>query len=107
VVFWLLGFFMGIEFNNKRLWRHLRAQSTRKRRTSYRELSLTAIHNWLGMLHEERWWLYTMTIGATGHAINGQNNGWPKDVCFAFTENPMMDGLLRNHWAEFELSLMP
>lgn len=32
------------------------------------ELAITAVHNWLGLAPEERWWLYTMTNAATGHA---------------------------------------
>jgi hypothetical protein len=48
----------------------------------------TAIRNWQGLAPEERWWLYTMTNAATGHAINGRNKGWRKAVRFALTENP-------------------
>ena len=70
------------------------------------ELSIAAVHNWLGLVPEERWWLYTMTNAATGHAINGRNKGWRKAVRFALTENPVMEGVLRNRKAEFELSLM-
>jgi len=49
----------------------------------------TAIANWLGLACEERWWLYTMTAAATGHALNGQGKGWRKAVRFALTENPV------------------
>jgi len=70
------------------------------------ELSVAAVHNWLGLVPEERWWLYTMTNAATGHAVNGRNKGWRKAVRFALTENPVMEGVLRNRKAEFELSLM-
>jgi Protein of unknown function (DUF3780) len=49
----------------------------------------SAIQNWLGLRPEERWWLYTMTNGATGHAISGRNKGWRKAVRFALTENPV------------------
>ena len=48
-----------------------------------------AVQNWLGLRPEERWWLYTMTNGATGHAITGRNKGWRKAVRFALTENPV------------------
>jgi len=48
-----------------------------------------AIRNWLGLAPEERWWLFTMTNAATGHAINGQNKGWRKAVRYALTENPV------------------
>lgn len=48
-----------------------------------------AIQNWLGLNPEERWWLYTMTNAATGHAIRGKNKGWRKAVRYALTENPV------------------
>lgn len=48
-----------------------------------------AIANWLGLACEERWWLYTMTAAASGHALNGQGKGWRKAVRFALTENPV------------------
>ena len=49
----------------------------------------TAIRNWLGLAPEERWWLFTMTNAATGHALHGRNRGWRKAVRFALTENPV------------------
>lgn len=52
-------------------------------------LTDTAIKNWLGLRPEERWWLFTMTNAATGHAINGKNTGWRKALRFALTENPI------------------
>lgn len=48
-----------------------------------------AIKNWLGLVPEERWWLFTMTNAATGHAISGRNIGWRKAVRYALTENPV------------------
>lgn len=48
-----------------------------------------AIKNWLGLAPEERWWLFTMTNAATGHAVNGRNKGWRKAVRYALTENPI------------------
>jgi hypothetical protein len=48
----------------------------------------TALANWLGLQPEERWWLYTQTAAASGHAINGRNIGWRKAVRYALTENP-------------------
>ena len=51
----------------------------------------TAIRNWLGLTPEERWWLFTMTNAATGHAITGRGKGWRKAVRFALTENPVSD----------------
>jgi hypothetical protein len=52
----------------------------------------TAIRNWLGLAPEERWWLFTMTNAATGHAITGRGKGWRKAVRFALTENPVAVG---------------
>ena len=49
----------------------------------------TAIKNWLGLAPEERWWLFTMTNAATGHALHGRGKGWRKAVRFALTENPV------------------
>lgn len=51
----------------------------------------TAIRNWLGLVPEERWWLFTMTNASTGHAINGKGKGWRKAVRFALTENPISE----------------
>lgn len=65
----------------------------------------TAIRNWLGLAPEERWWLYTMTNAATGHATKDRNRGWRKAVRFALTENPVMESVLRNRRSEFELTL--
>ncbi|MGI0479152.1 DUF3780 domain-containing protein [Geminocystis sp. CENA526] len=48
-----------------------------------------AIKNWLGLKPEERWWLFTMTNAATGHAITGRNKGWRKAIRYALTENPI------------------
>lgn len=48
-----------------------------------------AIRNWLGLTPEERWWLFTMTNAATGHAIEGRNKGWRKAVRYVLTENPV------------------
>lgn len=55
----------------------------------------TAIQNWLGLKPEERWWLYTMTNAATGHAIYDRNIGWRKAVRYALTENPV-SGIQKN-----------
>jgi hypothetical protein len=51
----------------------------------------TAVKNWRGFAPEERWWLYTMTNAATGHAIRGRNKGWRKAVRYALTENPVSE----------------
>lgn len=50
-----------------------------------------AIKNWQGLMPEERWWLYTMTNAATGHAVHGRNKGWRKAVRYALTENPVSE----------------
>lgn len=54
-------------------------------------LTPTAIRNWLGLAPEERWWLYTMTCAATGHAIQGRGRGWRRAVRYALTDNPVTD----------------
>lgn len=54
-------------------------------------LTPAAVKNWLGLVPEERWWLYTMTSAATGHALQGRNKGWRKAVRYALTENPVTD----------------
>ena len=48
-----------------------------------------AVANWLGLLPEERWWLFTMTNAATGQALRGKNTGWRAAVRFALCENPV------------------
>ena len=48
-----------------------------------------AVKNWLGLAPEERWWLFTMTNAATGHALHGRGKGWRKAVRYALTENPV------------------
>jgi hypothetical protein len=50
-----------------------------------------AIRNWQGLTPEERWWLFTMTNAATGHAITGRGKGWRKAVRYALSENPVSD----------------
>ncbi len=49
----------------------------------------SAVANWLGLLPEERWWLYTMTNAATGQALRGRNTGWRTAVRFALCNNPI------------------
>ncbi|PSQ99340.1 MAG: hypothetical protein BRD48_04380 [Bacteroidetes bacterium QS_9_68_14] len=45
--------------------------------------------NWWGLSSEERWWLFTMTNAATGHAQHGRDRGWRVAVRYALTENPL------------------
>ncbi|MBA2492459.1 MAG: DUF3780 domain-containing protein [Gammaproteobacteria bacterium] len=54
-------------------------------------LIATAIKNWQGLVPEERWWLFTMTAAATGHAVHGRGHGWRKAIRYALTENPVTD----------------
>jgi len=63
----------------------------------------TAVRNWLGLVPEERWWLFTMTNASTGHAVNGRGKGWRKAVRFALTENPVSDVVLKRRRDEFSL----
>jgi hypothetical protein len=62
-----------------------------------------AVRNWLGLVPEERWWLYTMTNAATGHALKGRGKGWRKALRYALTENPVSEGIMQRRLAEFEL----
>ncbi len=62
-----------------------------------------AIKNWLGLAPEERWWLFTMTNAATGHALTGRNKGWRKAVRFALTENPVSGDLIPSQRVETPL----
>lgn len=64
-----------------------------------------AVRNWLGLSPEERWWLFTMTNAATGHALKGKNKGWRKAVRFALTENPIADSVIKKRNSDFELPL--
>lgn len=64
-----------------------------------------AVKNWLGLSPEERWWLYTMTNAATGHALKGRGRGWRKAVRYALTENPIADSVIRKRSSDFELTL--
>jgi len=48
-----------------------------------------AIRNWLGLSHEERWWLFTMTNASTGGLYD--KKGWRKALRYALTENPIME----------------
>ena len=59
-----------------------------------------AIRNWQGLAPEERWWLYTMTNAATGHALTGRGRGWRKAIRFALTET-RVGGETDRHREEF------
>jgi hypothetical protein len=67
----------------------------------------TAVRNWMGLVPEERWWLYTMTNAATGHALKGRGRGWRKALRYALTENPVSEGLIQQRLAAFELTPTP
>ena len=64
----------------------------------------TAIRNWLGLAQEERWWLYSMTNAATGHAASGRNKGWRKAIRYALTENPILETQRKFDDSMFRLS---
>lgn len=57
-------------------------------------LTRTAIANWHGLSPEERWWMYTMTAAATGHATTGKGLGWRRAVRYALTENPVTNRVM-------------
>lgn len=50
-----------------------------------------AVHNWLALRPEERWWLYTMTNAGTGHPENGRGRGWRRALRYALAESPVAD----------------
>ena len=43
----------------------------------------------LGLVPEERWWLYTMTAAQTAHYAK-HNVGWRRAIRYALTENPVV-----------------
>ena len=49
----------------------------------------TAIKNWLGLLPEERWWLYTMTNASCGQP--NDDFGWRRALMYALCENPIIE----------------
>ena len=51
-----------------------------------------AVQNWLGLMPEERWWLYSMTSAATGKALEDRGRGWRRAVRYALCENPVTPG---------------
>jgi len=48
---------------------------------------ISAILNWRGLSHEERWWLFTMANSIGGGAHDSER-GWRKAISFALCENP-------------------
>jgi hypothetical protein len=66
-----------------------------------------AIRNWLGLAPEERWWLFTMTAAATGHALHGRGRGWRKAVRYALTENPVSAAAVPQEVPSDAFRLMP
>lgn len=64
----------------------------------------TGVRNWRGLAPEERWWLFTMTNAATGHAVTGRDRGWRKAVRYALTDNPVSSApTSSNNRADFGL----
>ena len=47
-----------------------------------------ALHNWLALRPEERWWLYTMTNASVGHPERGRGRGWRRALRYALAESP-------------------
>ncbi len=66
-----------------------------------------ALWNWRGLSPEERWWLFTMTNAATGHAVSGRNKGWRKALRYALTENPVSEVLPDSQRLPFQLEPSP
>ena len=56
------------------------------------DLIPNALLNWEGLAPEERWWLYTMTVSTTGHALTHRGLGWRKALRAALAENPFIKG---------------
>ena len=50
----------------------------------------TALRNWLELLPEERWWLYTITNAASG-GMKDVGHGWRAALRYALCENPVDD----------------
>jgi hypothetical protein len=46
-----------------------------------------------------------MTNAATGSAIGSKNRGWRKAVRFALTENPVVEGALKQRLGDFNLGI--
>jgi len=47
----------------------------------------SAILNWRGLSHEERWWLFTMANSIGGGAHDSER-GWRKAISYALCDNP-------------------
>jgi hypothetical protein len=58
-----------------------------------------AIRNWLGLMPEERWWLYTMTNASTGRLHD--RRGWRIALRFALCENPV-EQISMDRWFQSE-----
>lgn len=56
------------------------------------DLIPNALMNWEALAPEERWWLYTMTVATTGHALKHRGLGWRKALRAALAENPFIKG---------------
>lgn len=56
------------------------------------EMIPNALMNWEALAPEERWWLYTMAVATTGHALTHRGLGWRKALRAALAENPFVKG---------------
>lgn len=56
------------------------------------DLIPNTLMNWEALAPEERWWLYTMTVATTGHALKHRGLGWRKALRAALAENPFIKG---------------
>ena len=57
-----------------------------------KKLIPVGLSNWLAMRPEERWWLFAVTVAATGETRH-REIGWRKALRFALTENPVREAL--------------
>jgi hypothetical protein len=51
------------------------------------------VSNWLGLVPEERWWLYATVNASLELPEHGPERGWRKAIKVAFAENPIQGAL--------------
>lgn len=51
------------------------------------------VSNWLGLVPEERWWLYATVNASWDLPEHGPDRGWRKAIKIAFAENPIQGAL--------------